>query len=158
VISVTRLYWFSASHRLHAPQLTDEQNAAVFGKCNNPFGHGHDYVLSVTTAGPLDVRTGLVLRVEELDALVQAKVLQLFAYSNMNTDIPQFRDVVPTTENVAIVIADLIEENWDAFISNRSARPCSVALQETQRNSFEVLLSSRPARKRMKSEGLLVHA
>jgi 6-pyruvoyltetrahydropterin/6-carboxytetrahydropterin synthase len=97
VISLTRVYRFSASHRLHTPHLSDAENIAIFGKCNNPHGHGHNYVLSVTAAGLPDDRSGLLLQEKELDHLVQSKVLNAFSHCNMNVDIPQFRDVVPTT-------------------------------------------------------------
>jgi 6-pyruvoyltetrahydropterin/6-carboxytetrahydropterin synthase len=158
VISVTRVYRFSASHRLHTPQLSDAENSALFGKCNNPHGHGHDYVLSVSAAGRPDVRSGLLLRIEELDQLVRAKVLNVFAHCNMNLDVPQFRNLVPTTENVALVIADLLQKSWREFITKGNARLHRVHIQETERNGFEVLLPERPAEEEIESEGLLAHA
>ena len=75
---MTRSYRFSASHRLHIDQLSEDENTRLYGKCNNPFGHGHDYVLEVTAEGPVDGETGLVLRVAELDRLVRDRVLRLF--------------------------------------------------------------------------------
>jgi 6-pyruvoyltetrahydropterin/6-carboxytetrahydropterin synthase len=158
VISITRVYRFSASHRLHSRLLSDSENAATFGKCNNPYGHGHDYVLSITVAGAVDETTGLVIALAQLDALVQAEVLQLFSHRNINADVPQFADLVPTTENVALVIADLLQAHWGEYVASGSARLHRVHVQETERNGFEVLLPARPATQRIESEGLLVHA
>jgi 6-pyruvoyltetrahydropterin/6-carboxytetrahydropterin synthase len=141
-MTITRLYRFSASHRLHSPRLSAAENLKLYGKCNNPFGHGHDYVLEVTAAGNLDSRTGVLLPVSKLDRLVHEKVLWLFAYSNINVDVPQFRHLVPTTENVALVIAGLLQQNWDADLGQVPARLHRVHIQETDRNGFEVLLKA----------------
>jgi 6-pyruvoyltetrahydropterin/6-carboxytetrahydropterin synthase len=138
--TVTRLYRFSASHRLHSQTLTETENLAIYGKCNNPFGHGHDYVLEVTAAGDVDHRTGLLLPISKLDSLVQKAVLQRFAYSNINMDVPEFKHLVPTTENVAMVITELLQQNWDAYLGGVPARLHRVHIQETDRNGFEVKL------------------
>ena len=156
--TVTRVYRFSASHRLHSPLLTDAENIAIFGKCNNPYGHGHDYVLSITVAGPVDARTGLLLRIAELDQLVQTKVLGILAHSNINEDLPQFKDAVPTTENVALFIAEQLQQHWNDFVSPKRARLYRVHIQETERNGFELLIAKTVPQKRIESEGLLVHA
>lgn len=140
--TITRLYRFSASHRLHSPGLSASENASIYGKCNNPFGHGHDYVLEVTTAGDVDQKTGLLLPISKLDHLVQETVLQHFAYSNINVDVPQFEHLVPTTENVALVITDLLRQNWDSYLAGVPARLCRVHIQETDRNGFEVKLNA----------------
>jgi 6-pyruvoyltetrahydropterin/6-carboxytetrahydropterin synthase len=158
VTTLTRVYRFSASHRLHSPLLSDSENAATFGKCNNPHGHGHDYVLSLTVSGPVDQVTGLVIRLEELDALVKAEVLDVFSHVNMNVDVPQFVDLVPTTENVALVIADLVQNRWGAYISSKSVRLHRVHVQETERNAFEVVIPVRSEDARIETEGLLIHA
>ena len=155
---LTRLYRFSASHRLHSPLLTDAENAAVFGKCNNPYGHGHDYVLSVSATGPLDARTGLVLRVAELDDLVEKRVLNVLAHSNINEDVPNFSVTVPTTENIAMFIAEQLQHHWTEFVSSARARLYRVHVQETERNAFELLIPSKVAEKNVDSEGLLIHA
>jgi 6-pyruvoyltetrahydropterin/6-carboxytetrahydropterin synthase len=141
-MTVTRLYRFSASHRLHSPRLSAAENIRVYGKCNNLFGHGHDYVLEVTAAGNLDPGTGLLLPLSKLDRLVHETVLQLFAYSNINVDVSQLKHLVPTTENVALVIADLLQQNWDAYLGEVPARLHRVHIQETDRNGFEVLLNA----------------
>jgi 6-pyruvoyltetrahydropterin/6-carboxytetrahydropterin synthase len=141
--TITRRYRFSASHRLHSPALSAAENAQLYGKCNNPFGHGHDYVLEVTVKGKVDAFSGLIVPVPKLDRLVEYEILQLFASRNINSDVPQFASRVATTENVALVIADLLEEHWEAYLGNTGARLYKVHLQETDRNGFEILLAVR---------------
>jgi 6-pyruvoyltetrahydropterin/6-carboxytetrahydropterin synthase len=143
---------------LHSALLTEIENAATFGKCNNPHGHGHDYVLSVTVAGSVDAPTGLLVPVGELDRLVEAEILALFSYRNMNIDVPQLADMVPTTENVALLIADLLRDHWGKYVSTNKARLCRVHVQETERNGFEVMLGAPTRNERVEAEGLLVHA
>src|SRR5581483_7114691 len=154
--SVTRVYRFSASHRLHSAQLSDSENAEIFGKCNNPYGHGHDYVLSVTVSGKINNRTGVLVPLALLDQLVDQHVLGLFAHKNVNVDVPQFADVIPTTENIVLVIAGLMEEHWAAYFDRGGPRLHRVHVQETDRNGFEVLLPlAYPAKRLTDSEGSL---
>jgi 6-pyruvoyltetrahydropterin/6-carboxytetrahydropterin synthase len=139
--ALTRVYRFSASHRLHAPGLSDTENQRLYGKCNNPFGHGHDYVLEVTAAGAIDPATGLILPRANLDRLVEEKILTVFANRNINLDVREFASLVPTTENIALVMAQIIEQSWSTYFGDiSSARLRRVHLQETARNGFEVLL------------------
>lgn len=147
MITLTRRYRFSASHRLHSPHLSDAENARIYGKCNHPFGHGHDYRLEVTAAGEIDEATGRLLPVAALDRLIEEQVLRRFAFRNMNLDVPEFSELVPTTENLALVIADLLERHWSAYLEGRVARLYRVHIQETDRNGFELLLGreNRPA-------------
>ena len=139
--SLTRRYRFSASHRLHSPALTDSENSRVYGKCNNPFGHGHDYILEITVAGPVSPETGLIVSVPALDSFVERHILGLVAHRNLNTDVPQLASLTPTTENLAIVIASLIERHWADSFGDSVSYPCRVSLDETGRNRFEVVLS-----------------
>jgi 6-pyruvoyltetrahydropterin/6-carboxytetrahydropterin synthase len=141
MISITRRYRFSASHRLHVAALSEQENYRLFGKCNNPFGHGHDYVLSVTVTGDVDETSGLIIRTKDLDCLVESKVLRLMAHRNLNIDVPELADLVPTTENVVIVIANLLEAEWPDSFAGVNAKLWRVHLQETDRNGFEVLLN-----------------
>jgi len=141
MMTITRRYRFSASHRLHSPALPDPENSRLYGKCNNPFGHGHNYVLEVTASGNVDSRTGALLPVVKLDRLVQETVLQKLAHSNLNLDMPQFQRLVPTTENLALVITDLLQQNWAAYLGGIPARLHRLHIQETDRNGFEVILS-----------------
>lgn len=149
-VSVTRRYRFSASHRLHLRSLTEDQNRALYGKCNYPYGHGHDYILEVTYAGPLNERTGLVAPPAHLDRLVQSKVLDLFAGKNINLDIPDFSEKVPTTENISLVIAGILQRHWHEFLPEAQLR--RVHVQETDRNGFEVLLPAHTPREQRSAE------
>lgn len=141
MISLTRRYHFSASHRLHSRSLTEEQNSKLYGKCNNPFGHGHNYMLEVTVSGSLDKRTGHLIRLSALDQLVEAKILEFFRYRNLNIDLPYFAELVPTTENVAFVIAGILQENWNTYFASASVRLTRVHIQETDRNGFEIQIN-----------------
>jgi 6-pyruvoyltetrahydropterin/6-carboxytetrahydropterin synthase len=140
MMTITRLYRFSASHRLHSPVLSAAENSRLYGKCNSPFGHGHNYVLEVTAAGSMDRRTGLLLPISKLDSLIQETVLRRFAHRNINLDVPQFERLVPTTENLALVITDLLQQNWEAYLGDLAVRLHRIHIQETDRNGFEVLL------------------
>jgi 6-pyruvoyltetrahydropterin/6-carboxytetrahydropterin synthase len=160
MITLTRRYRFSASHRLHSPELSAAENAQLYGKCNNPFGHGHDYVLEVTATGKVDAFTGLVVSIPKLDRLVEYEILQLFASRNLNLDVPQFANRVPTAENVALVIANLLEEHWKAYLGDTGARLYRVHVQETDRNGFEVLLAAPETGsvRRQQLEPVTIHA
>lgn len=142
-MTLTRRFHFPASHRLHSPHLSNSENTRIYGKCNNPFGHGHNYRLEVTVAGEIDGATGRLLPLAALDRLVEEQILRRFAYRNMNLDVPQFNDLVPTTENLALVIARLLEAHWNAYLGNTAARLHRVQIQETDRNGFELLLPAR---------------
>ena len=134
---VTRSYRFAASHRLHAPQLTEEQNQAIYGKCNNPFGHGHNYVLEVTARGPVD-DSGRAIDPERLDDLVQQQVLTPFSHRNLNVDVNSFAARVPTSENLAVEICRRLKENWAAVFPGEWPKLERVRIAETARNIFEV--------------------
>jgi 6-pyruvoyltetrahydropterin/6-carboxytetrahydropterin synthase len=150
--SITRRYRFSASHRLHSGALSAADNQRLYGKCNNPFGHGHDYILEVTASGLVCETTGLILPRQRLDRLIEEKVLRLLANRNLNSDVPDFARLVPTTENLALVIARLLEQSWTDSLGRgplggdsqgqKPARLVRVHLQETDRNGFEVLLAA----------------
>ena len=135
VAHFSRRYHFSASHRLHVDALSEEENRATFGKCNNPFGHGHNYVVEVTLSGPVDTVTGMVVNLSELDLFAQREVLDLFDHANLNT-LEAFRDRVTTTENVSV-------EMWSIFSRFAEAhdypqvRLERIAIEETGNNSFE---------------------
>jgi len=104
---LTRRYMFSASHRLHSPQLSDDENRATYGKCNNPHGHGHNYMLEVTVSGTVDQATGMVCNLVDLDGFVEKEILERFDLQNLNT-LPEFKDLVPTTESLSIVIYEIM--------------------------------------------------
>jgi 6-pyruvoyltetrahydropterin/6-carboxytetrahydropterin synthase len=137
VFRVTRSYRFAASHRLHAPQLSPEENQALYGKCNNPYGHGHNYVLEVTARGPLD-DSGRALDPARLDHLVEQQVLTPFEHRNLNLDVNSFEGRVPTSENLAAEICRRLKDNWDAAFPGEWPKLDRVRIAETPRNIFEV--------------------
>ena len=134
---VTRRYRFPASHRLHAPQLSEAQNQAIYGKCHNPFGHGHNYVLEVTVRGPAD-DSGRTLDPGRLDDLVERQVLTPFSHSNLNVDVNSFAGRVPTSENLAVEICRRLKEDWAAVFPGEWPKLDRVRIAETARNIFEV--------------------
>jgi len=129
-VLLTRRYRFAASHRLHTPALSDEENRLLYGKCNNPFGHGHDYVLDVTVEGPLD-GSGQVANRAILDELIHDRVLSQLDHKNLNEDRAEFQADVPTTENLAMLVRTLLEQDW-----NLRPKLKAVRISETERNAF----------------------
>ena len=125
-----RRYGLSASHRLSSPGLTEAENRAVYGKCANPHGHGHNYVVEVVVGGAVDAVTGMVCDLVELDATVGREVLEPFDHQNLNTLEP-FLDRVPTTENLCIEIARRLRRALRPELSLR------VRVEETANNFFE---------------------
>jgi len=138
MLRLAKRYPFSASHRLHCSQLGDEENARLFGKCNNPFGHGHNYVLEVCVSGEGDPDSGMLLPRPKLDNLVREAVLDRVDHANLNTDVPAMRDLVPTTENLALVIGSWLREAFEKEFQGRPLRLDRVRIEETARNTFEV--------------------
>ena len=134
---VTRRYQFAASHRLHSSRLSEAENRTLYGKCNNPFGHGHNYVVEVTACGPLD-ESGRAADPAQLDALVEREVMTPFAHRNLNLDVKSFDTMVPTTENLAVVICRRLKENWTSVFPGEWPRLDGVRIAETARNIFEV--------------------
>ncbi len=127
---LSRRYWFSASHRLHCEGMSDAENQAVYGKCNNLHGHGHNYALEVTVAGQVDPRTGMVCNLLDLDSFVNEKILERFDHQNLNT-LSDFEGVVPTTENLCVAVYGILEREF------RHASVDKVRVEETMLNSFE---------------------
>lgn len=137
MIRVTRRYRFAASHRLNSPRFSEQENRELYGKCNNPHGHGHDYVLEVTAAGPLDPVSGQAVQTSALDRLVTEQVLADFDHRYVNADLAEFRDLVPTSENIIRVIEGRLQRHWREVFPGEWPRLQSVRLQETRRNRFE---------------------
>lgn len=127
---LTRRYMFSASHRLHNEAMSTDENRATYGKCNNPHGHGHNYALEVTVSGPVDTATGMVCNLVDLDGFVGREVLERFDLQNLNTS-PEFARLVPTTENLCLVIHDILQRGFHL------AHLDKIRLEETMMNSFE---------------------
>jgi 6-pyruvoyltetrahydropterin/6-carboxytetrahydropterin synthase len=127
---LNRRYRFSASHRLHSAEMSEDENRATYGKCNNPHGHGHNYTLEITVSGPVDERTGMVCNLVDLDGFVERDVLDRYNLENLNT-IQEFAQIVPTTENLCIEIFEILQRGFPHAHLER------VKLEETMMNSFE---------------------
>jgi 6-pyruvoyltetrahydropterin/6-carboxytetrahydropterin synthase len=127
---LTRRYWFSASHRLHSDEMSEAENSGTYGKCNNPYGHGHNYALEVTVSGAVDATTGMVCNLRDLDGFVQREILERFDQENLNLR-PEFVRVVPTTENLCAAIYDILHQGFT------QAHLDKVRIEETMMNSFE---------------------
>jgi len=132
---LTRRYMFSASHRLQNDAMSVEENRAIYGKCNNPYGHGHNYMLEVTVSGQVAADTGMACNLADLDGLVHEKIIGHFDLQNLNT-LPEFVKVVPTTENLCVVIFDKLNRD---ILQRRlgSAHLEKIRFEETMMNSFE---------------------
>jgi 6-pyruvoyltetrahydropterin/6-carboxytetrahydropterin synthase len=138
VFRVTRRYRFAASHRLNSEQLSAEENRRLYGKCNNPYGHGHNYVIDVSVRGPADASTGRAVDIILLDRLVGAQVLQPFDHHNLNTEIAAFTQVVATSENLAVEICRRLKGNWSRVFPGEWPKLEKIRIGETERNIFEV--------------------
>jgi 6-pyruvoyltetrahydropterin/6-carboxytetrahydropterin synthase len=125
-----RRYMLSASHRLHTDALSTEENRAAYGKCNNPHGHGHNYVIEVLTGGTVNPETGMVVDLVTLDTVVRTRVLDRFDHANLNLD-PLFLNRVPTTENLCKAVFGLLK---DALPAGRLEQ---VRVEETENNFFQ---------------------
>jgi 6-pyruvoyltetrahydropterin/6-carboxytetrahydropterin synthase len=125
-----RRYMISASHRLHTEALSAEENRATYGKCNNPYGHGHNYVIEVMVGGAVDAETGMVVNMAALDEVVRSRVVDRFDHANLNLD-PMFVNRVPTTENLSRAVFGLLK---DALPAGKLER---VRVEETENNFFE---------------------
>lgn len=127
---LTRRYMFSASHRLQNDKMTTEQNREVYGKCNNPHGHGHNYILEVTVSGQVAEDTGMVCDLADLDGFVQREIIESFDLQNLNA-LPEFARKIPTTEHLCVAIFDILRRGYD------QAHLQKVRIEETMMNSFE---------------------
>ncbi|GAB2488837.1 MAG: 6-carboxytetrahydropterin synthase [Cytophagales bacterium] len=130
-VSVFRKEHFNAAHRLYNPSWTDERNQQVFGKCNNPNFHGHNYDLIVQLKGEIDPETGYVYDMKELSDLIKEHVLNKFDHKNLNLDTDEFRNLNPSAENIAVVIWNILREKIDRRFE------LIIRLYETERNFVE---------------------
>jgi 6-pyruvoyltetrahydropterin/6-carboxytetrahydropterin synthase len=127
---LSRRYLFSASHRLHSDTMTDAENQTTYGKCNNPYGHGHNYIIEVTVSGPVDQKTGMVCNLTDLDSFMEREVLDRYGHENLNV-LKEFAQKVPTTENLCMQIYEIVQRGFT------HAHLDKVRLEETMMNSFE---------------------
>ncbi len=131
IVTVTRRLRFNAAHRVHNPALSDAENAALFGKCNNPNWHGHNYVLEVAVEGPIDDRTGYVLDLAALKVLVEREVVDKVDHRNFNLDVDFMQSVIPTSENIIVAF-------WRLLVDRvKPARLSRLVLWETENNYVE---------------------
>jgi 6-pyruvoyltetrahydropterin/6-carboxytetrahydropterin synthase len=130
-IAVFRKEHFNAAHRLHNPSLSNEENASLFGKCNYPNYHGHNYELIVKVSGEVDKKTGYVVDMKMLSGIIKTNVIEKFDHKNLNLDTTEFRDLIPTAENIAMVIHNILRTHID----NRY--DLKITLYETERNYVE---------------------
>ncbi len=137
-VYLSRKYGFSATHRLHAIGLSDAENRAVYGKCNNPNGHGHNYEVEITVAGQVDDVTGRAVSLADLDALVEREVTGKLRYRNLNQEVDAFRTAVPTTENLTEEVAKRLRATWAGTFPERQPRLEKIRIWETERNICEV--------------------
>ena len=124
-----RRYRFSASHRLHAASLSEQQNRDAYGKCNNPHGHGHNYIVTVTISGPVHPLTGMVVNLADLDRFAEKNLLERYHLKNLNT-LPIFSHLVPTTENLTIALHRIFAKFPQAHLEH-------IHVEETSNNSFD---------------------
>jgi len=137
MVHLTRRYRFSAAHRLNNEALSASENARIYGKCNNPFGHGHNYVLDVTVAGPVEPSTGMVMDLGFLDGVVNREVIQRFDEVHLNLDTEVFRRIVPTTENLCVEIYRNLQPRLTHSAGAPRTSLLRVRLEETSSNFFE---------------------
>ncbi len=130
-VTVSRASHFNAAHRLHNPALSDEANRALFGKCNSPNYHGHNYELIVRVTGPVDSTSGYVIDLGVLAALIKAEIEDRFDHRNLNLDVAEFAELNPTAEHLAVVVHDLLRPHLDPGLE------LHVTLYETPRNAAE---------------------
>jgi 6-pyruvoyltetrahydropterin/6-carboxytetrahydropterin synthase len=129
-VALGRRYRFAASHRLHSEKLSEEENNRVYGKCNNPYGHGHNYVVEISVSGGVDPATGMIVNLTDLDSFVEREMLEAFDHKSLNEDVGAFRGKVPTTENVCVEI-------YRRLIRFPLAKLERVRVEETSNNAFE---------------------
>ena len=130
-VAVFRKAHFNAAHRLHVDSWDEQHNNEVFGKCNNPHFHGHNYELIVKVTGPVDPVTGFVVDLKLLNDVIQAEVIQRFDHKNLNLDTQEFKNLIPTAENIAIVIYQILRQKLDLALE------LQIRLYETERNFVE---------------------
>ena len=129
-VELGRRYRFAAAHRLHSPRLSDEENVRLYGKCANPLGHGHNYLVEIRVSGDVDPATGMIANLADLDGFVGREVLDAFDHRSLNDEVAAFRTEVPTTENLCMEIFRRVRSFPKAKLER-------VRVEETSNNSFE---------------------
>ena len=135
MIRLGRKYTFTAAHRLFSPALSDARNKEIYGKCANPYGHGHDYDVELTVEGDIDRVTGRVIDLRVLDAFVEAEVLIRYRYRSLNVEMAS----VPTTENLALEVQGRLKAAWAGAFGDAGPRLQRIRIWETDRNICEIV-------------------
>ncbi|GIY04388.1 6-pyruvoyl tetrahydrobiopterin synthase [Caerostris extrusa] len=131
IVYLTRIESFSAAHRLHSPHLSDQDNYEIYGKCNNPNGHGHNYKVEITIKGKVDKPTGMVMNITDLKKIIQETIMEVLDHKNLDQDVPYFKEIVSTTENLSVFI-------WKQLSSSLpSGMLHCVKIHETDKNVVE---------------------
>ena len=133
MVLLTKKFKFSASHRLYKPELSDSENAEIFGKCSNPNGHGHNYILEVTVSGNVNDNTGYVIDLGELKRFVQDRIIDKVDHKNLNLDVEFLKGIIPTSENIVICIWNVLEKDFNS----ENVKLYSLKLHETENNIVE---------------------
>ena len=133
MLYITRKFHFSASHRVYNPALSDQENFKIYGKCSNPNGHGHNYEMDVTVAGDVDADLGYVMDLTQLKILVEKEIIDKVDHKNLNMDVDFMKDVLPSTENIAVTFWNQIESKINA----KNRKLYSIRIRETINNSVE---------------------
>ncbi|MBC8064807.1 MAG: 6-carboxytetrahydropterin synthase [Chlorobia bacterium] len=130
-MNITRIYNFSAGHRLHNDDLSETENLELYGKCFNPAGHGHNYILEVTVEGEPDPKSGMLISLDKLDEIVSSEIIDRYDHKNLNVDVPELAYKITTCEVVAQVVFNILKEKLPVKLAR-------IRLQETPKNIFEV--------------------
>lgn len=131
MISVTRKATFSASHRLHNPEWSEEKNIAIYDICNNPKGHGHNYILEVTVSGNTDPESGYVIDLKKMKRIINENIIQYVDHKHLNFDVPFLKGIIPTSENIAVVFWDILKDKFE------DKKLTKIKLWETENNVIE---------------------
>ncbi len=132
ITSVSKRMTFSAGHRIFNPEYSDDKNRQIFGDCSNPSGHGHNYILEVTLTGPVDPETGMIINLKEMKAILQNEIVNKVDHKNLNLDVPFMKDIIPTTENLAAAIWNILDDKFGAEMLTR------LVLWESENNKVEI--------------------
>lgn len=131
-ITVTKRMTFSSGHRIYNPEFSDEKNREIFGACSNPNGHGHNYVLEVSLSGPVDPETGMIINLKEMKAIIQDEIVAKVDHKNLNLDVDFMKDIIPTTENFAARIWEILDGEFpEGTLSG-------IVLWESENNKVEI--------------------
>lgn len=133
-IYVTRTIEFNAAHRLFNPELSEEENRSLYGKCSGEYGHGHNYLLEITLSGPIDRKTGYLFDLKKLKTILEEEVVARFDHRHMNFEVKELQNHVPTTEILAVVVWDILEMRLET-ITKQEVSLHEVKIHETGKNS-----------------------